>query len=214
MHDPLALGTSAQAWAHDNPAVAEIAFVLIFVLLTMTALPVWWLQVLAGYAYGLFGGTIRCAIAASIAATITAQLWRWLAADLADHTIMRRVRVLHMLKHYSSDGGFLVVIITRLVHLVPFGLSNYLFGMLEIPWHAVLLGTAIGVVPSAASLRVYWRRGELAYTVAVRADDWPDRDCRAGRGRTALREASSSSASRPGPRAVSGQLSQSMPRAV
>ena len=149
MHDPRALGASVRGWTQTHPITAEGTLILVHVLLTMTGMPIWWVQVLAGYAFGPLGGTVRCVIAASIAATITAQFWNWLAADLAGHTLFRRVRVLQMLKHFSGDGGLMVVIITRLAHLVPFGISNYFFGMLGIRWHAVMIGTLIGVIPSA-----------------------------------------------------------------
>ena len=150
LHEPRTLGHTARSWTAGHPWSAEWVLLGHYILLTLRGLPIWWLNVLAGFSFGLMGGTVRCVLDAAIAATITAQVWRWLAADIAEHEAISRVKVLRLLKHYSTDGGFLVVLLTRLAHLLPFGLSNYAFGMLEIRWHTVFVGTLIGNIPTAA----------------------------------------------------------------
>lgn len=150
LHEPHTLGHTVRLWTAGHPWSAEWVLLGLYILLTLSGLPIWWLNVLAGFSFGLIGGTVRCVLDAAIAATMTAQLWRWLAADIAEHEVMSRVKILRLLKHYSADGGFLVVLLTRLTHLLPFGLSNYAFGMLGIRWHTVLAGTLIGNIPTAA----------------------------------------------------------------
>jgi uncharacterized membrane protein YdjX (TVP38/TMEM64 family) len=150
LSNPHHLGHAVRAWTHQHGLLAELVLLALYILLTLIAMPVWWLNVLAGYSFGLIGGTVRCVIIAAIAATVTAELWKWLAADIADHKLIPHIRILQALKRYSTDGGFLVVLVTRLAHLLPFGLSNYIFGMLGIRWPAVLGGTLIGNIPAAA----------------------------------------------------------------
>lgn len=150
LHEPRTLGRTARVWTGEHPWRAEGALLGLYILLTLSGLPVWWLNVLAGFSFGLIGGTVRCVLDAAIAATVTAQLWRWLAADVAEHTAISRFKILRLLKHYSADGGFLVVLLTRLAHLLPFGLSNDVFGMLGIRWQSVFLGTLIGGIPTVA----------------------------------------------------------------
>ena len=44
----------------------------------------------------------------------------------------------------------MVVMAARLTHVIPFGISNYVFGLTRINWVEVLLGTAMGNVPMIA----------------------------------------------------------------
>lgn len=150
LHSPQETGQHVRQWVLANPIAAEAALVVAYILLTLIAMPVWWVNVLAGYSFGLVGGTVRCVIAAAIAAAITAHLWRYLAGDLAHSGKLARFRIIRLLESYALKHGLTVVLLTRLVHLLPFGLSNYVFGMLEISWKKVFAGTLIGVIPSAA----------------------------------------------------------------
>jgi uncharacterized membrane protein YdjX (TVP38/TMEM64 family) len=150
LQHPHEMGQVVREWAGGHRFYAELVVVGLYVLMTLIALPVWWINVLAGFSFGFVGGSIRCAIAAGIAAAVTCQIWHWLAFDVADHTVLERVKVLRSLKQYASDGGFMVVLLTRLAHLVPFGLSNYIFGMLGVRWPAAFVGTVIGNIPSIA----------------------------------------------------------------
>lgn len=160
LHEPRAMGHTVRMWTAGHPLSAEFGLLGLYVLLTVSGLPIWWLNVLAGFSFGLIGGTVRCVLAGAIAAAVTAQLWRWLAADIAEHKAISRVKILRLLKHYSTDGGMLVVLLTRLAHLLPFGLSNYVFGMLGIRWQAVFMGTLIGGIPTAAVYAIVGSGGE------------------------------------------------------
>lgn len=150
LHSPQQAGLHVRQWTLAHPIAAEVAIIIAYVLFTLIAMPVWWINVLAGYSFGLVGGTVRCVIASGIAAAVTAHLWSFLAGDLAHSGKITRYRVIRVLESYAKQYGFLVVLLTRLMHLLPFGLSNYIFGMLEIRWTRVLAGTLLGSVPSVA----------------------------------------------------------------
>ncbi len=160
LSNPHDLGGRARNWADAHPAAAEVVLVTAYTVVTLVAMPTWWLNVLAGYSFGLIGGTARCVLAAAIAASITAALSRWLAADYADHHIMNHLRVARRVRDWSRDGGLLLVMLTRLLHVLPFGLSNYLFGILGVPWYAVFLGTLVGNIPAVAIYVALGCRGE------------------------------------------------------
>jgi uncharacterized membrane protein YdjX (TVP38/TMEM64 family) len=151
LSDPQQAGQQVRHWVLDHPVWAEGVLLLAYTVLTVVAIPVWWINVLAGYSFGLIGGTIRCVIAAAIAAAVTAHLWKYLAGDLAHSDRLTRYRIVRMLESYALKYGFSVVLVTRLARLLPLGLSNYIFGMLEIPWPKVFAGTLIGIIPSVAT---------------------------------------------------------------
>jgi uncharacterized membrane protein YdjX (TVP38/TMEM64 family) len=151
LNDPQQTGQHVRQWVLANPVTAEVAILVAYILLTLIAMPVWWINVLAGYSYGLVGGTIRCTIAAAIAAAISAHLWTYLAGDLVHSGRLTRYRIIRLLESYATKYGFGVVLVTRLARLLPFGLGNYVFGMLEITWPRVFAGTLIGIIPSIAT---------------------------------------------------------------
>lgn len=151
LDDPQQAGQQVRQWVLANPVTAEVTILLAYILLTLIAMPVWWINVLAGYSFGLTGGTVRCVIAAAIAAAITAHLWKYLAGDLAHSGRLTRYRIIRLLESYATKYGFSVVLVTRVARLLPFGVSNYIFGMLEISWPKVFAGTLIGIIPSIAT---------------------------------------------------------------
>src|SRR5205085_165743 len=46
-----------------------------------------------------------------------------------------------------GHNGFFVVMMVRLAHFLPFGISNYLFGLTNVAAGDVALGTLLGGVP-------------------------------------------------------------------
>jgi len=147
LRHPHSMAQPVRSFAADHPFVAEGALFAAYAACSMLLLPVWWLNILAGVAYGLFGGTARCAIAAAVAAALTARLAHWLAPHFAEHS---HGHVLPMLRRYASEGGLLAVLLVRLTHLVPFGLSNYAFGLLGVSMLETAAGTLVGNIPSIA----------------------------------------------------------------
>ncbi len=49
-----------------------------------------------------------------------------------------------------GHNGLLIVMAARLMHFIPFGVSNYLFGISRITLMDVVLGTVLGNAPAIA----------------------------------------------------------------
>jgi uncharacterized membrane protein YdjX (TVP38/TMEM64 family) len=137
-------------WVHTHPIAAPLAFVGLYLLLSTLMLPVWWVQVLAGHFWGVFGGTVLCQLAASIAALAAVQTSKWIAGDWFHRRVESRARILKALDQRLGHNGFLVVMLTRLAHVVPFGPSNYAMGLIPIVPGAVFIGTLLGGIPTVA----------------------------------------------------------------
>lgn len=153
VHDPEQrrhLGEQARQWVHYHRFVAPLAYVAVYVALVLLLLPIWWVQVLAGVAFGFFGGLLWSQVAATVAAVCIMLLSRWLAADWFHNRVETRLDKLRDLDEKLGHNGFLVVMGVRLVHFMPFGASNYLFGITRIPVVDVALGTFLGGIPSTA----------------------------------------------------------------
>jgi uncharacterized membrane protein YdjX (TVP38/TMEM64 family) len=149
LHHPTELGGDVRQWSNAHPFLAPLAVIGLYVLLTPTAtMPIWWIQMLAGFAFGVLWGTLWCVIGATAGATLTVLLSRWLAGDVFHKQIEPKMVKLRRLDEKLGHNGLLVVMVARLLHIVPFGLSNFMFGLIGISVIDVALGTALGNLPT------------------------------------------------------------------
>src|SRR5258708_6606766 len=79
MHRPHHVAKSARGWIEAHRIIAPVVVIVVYVALTVLALPVWWLQVMAGFAFGLWFGVLWCDLAATVGALAAFWLSRWLA---------------------------------------------------------------------------------------------------------------------------------------
>jgi len=144
----LELGGQLHDWAQRNPLTAGSAFVGLYVLLAVLALPLWWLQIVGGLGFGLCGGFLLSTVASVIGAVGAQLLSRTLIGQWFQSRIIQRKAAIEKLDHQLGHNGLLVVMALRLMHLTPFGLSNYLFGITRIRVRDVIIGTLIGNIPT------------------------------------------------------------------
>jgi uncharacterized membrane protein YdjX (TVP38/TMEM64 family) len=142
-------------WIRAHPVRATLWFFGLYMLMTLLFLPVWLLQMMCGFAlsrilgtlWGIAVGVAMCQLAATIAAMITFHFSHWLAADWFHQKIEARMQKLQRLDRKLGHNGFLLVMAVRLMHMIPFAVSNYAFGLLTITSADVLVGTLLGGVP-------------------------------------------------------------------
>jgi len=148
--NPRAFGTETRRFVHHHPITAPLVYFGIYVLFAILALPVWWLQLLAGIGCGLYEGTFICLTGSTIAAAITVVISRWIAADWFHHRIESKMNQLKQLDETLGHNGLLFVMTVRLIPLLPFGLFNYALGVTNISYRDVLIGTFLGALPVIA----------------------------------------------------------------
>jgi len=124
--------------------------VLIFCSLGMLGLPVWWLQVLSGYGFGLFMGIAWSLIGSTISAVGAASLSRFLLSDWFHQRIESHIARIRRLDDRLGHNGLLVVSLVRLAHFIPAGPANLAFGLTRISLRDVAIGTATAGIPTVA----------------------------------------------------------------
>jgi len=127
-----------------------VVYLAVYVTFAVLALPVWWLQLLAGIAFGLVRGTMICVIGSTLAVTIAVGFIRWVASDWFHQRIENRLEQLKKLDENLEHNGFLFVMTARLIPLVPFGLFNYAIALSKISYRDIILGTFLGAIPLVA----------------------------------------------------------------
>ncbi|MCC6422754.1 MAG: TVP38/TMEM64 family protein [Phycisphaerales bacterium] len=163
-HHPQIIGHDVQVWTTAHPYLSPLIVIAIYIAATLLMLPVWWIQVLAGCGFGIVWGIIWCDIAATLASGLTLLLARWLSADWYHAKIEPRLQKLHRLNEKMGHNGFMVVMAVRLIHILPFSLSNYLFGLTRISWLGVTTGTLLGNLPA---ITLYATLGAAPHRVAT-----------------------------------------------
>jgi len=137
-------------WVASHRVTVVIVFVAVYVVMGTLAMPVWWLQILSGYCFGLIPGILMSQISSTLAAIATRNLSHWLAGEYVHEKLEAKRAKLRQLDEKLGHNGLLVVMAVRLSHVVPFGLSNYLFGLSRISTVDVAIGSFLGGMPAAS----------------------------------------------------------------
>ena len=149
-------GEHSPFFSHVEPfvsrhfALAPLAYIGVYQIVAILALPVWPLQVLAGMCFGLYEGSFVSLVASTIGSIITVAISRWIAADWFHNRIERRVRQVKKLDETMGHNGFFVVMTIRLTHVLPLGLCNYALGLTRVSYTDVLVGSFLGGIPAIA----------------------------------------------------------------
>jgi uncharacterized membrane protein YdjX (TVP38/TMEM64 family) len=149
-HDHHAAGVEFARWVADHPVSAPAIFVGLYILASCSLLPVWWLQILAGYGFGMYFGFAWSLIGATLGALASYAMSRGLLAQWVREKFEARHARLKEIDEKMGHNGLMVVMAARLTHVIPFGVSNYLFGLTRINWVEVALGTVLGNAPAIA----------------------------------------------------------------
>jgi len=161
-----AAGAAFRTWVDDHHLVAPLILLALYVAGGVSLFPVWWIQILAGYGFGMALGITYSLVGATLAAVASFLTSRLLLADWVRTKFEARHAKLRDLDEKMGHNGLLIVMASRLMHFLPFGVSNYLFGITRITLADVVLGTILGNAPA------------ISFYVAVGAGWHPMRDWR------------------------------------
>ena len=121
-------------------------FLMGYVALEVLAVPAFPLTMSAGALFGTYSGTLLVTTAATIAAAIAFLISRYVARD----------KVMSLAENYPKfkaidkaigEDSLRVVAIMRLSPLMPFALSNYLYGLTSVKFRSYVVGSFFGMMP-------------------------------------------------------------------
>jgi uncharacterized membrane protein YdjX (TVP38/TMEM64 family) len=126
-------------WVARHRAITPLVIVTVYVIFAVLLLPVWEIQ---------YVGIFWCEVGAVIGAAVSLLLSRWLVGEWFRTRYEARMAKLHAINEKLGHNGLLVVMGVRLCHVLPFGVSNYLFGLTRITVMDVVIGTLGGGLPA------------------------------------------------------------------
>jgi uncharacterized membrane protein YdjX (TVP38/TMEM64 family) len=147
LHDPRKLHSDVVNFVKARPVTAPVIYLGVYTVFGVLSLPIWWLQLFAGMAFGLPLAVLYSEVASTISAVLAARFANWLAADWF-HRLESHLAKLRKMDETFGKNGLLVVMAVRLCHVLPFGLSNYAFGLTTMKPRDIALGTLLGGLPA------------------------------------------------------------------
>ncbi len=147
-------------WVRSLGMWGPAAFVLIYIVAVVAAVPGSALTVVAGALFGSVLGVIVVSVGATVGASLAFLISRYFARDAVAHWLSDKEKF-QRLDRLTEEHGAIIVALTRLVPLFPFNLLNYGFGLTRVrfwtyvfwSWLCILPGTILYVVGAAAIVK-------------------------------------------------------------
>ncbi|MFV8782762.1 TVP38/TMEM64 family protein [Microbulbifer sp. SA54] len=133
-------------WLNSRGWEASLWFIAIIAVAIVFLIPGVIFTMGAGFVFGVIKGTVYVVLGTVIGATIAFLISRYLFGKKASDWILSKIKPAN-LGEVVRDEGWRMVMLTRLVPLFPFKLSNYFFGLTPLRLRDFVIGNFLGVIP-------------------------------------------------------------------
>jgi uncharacterized membrane protein YdjX (TVP38/TMEM64 family) len=141
---PHAVLEFVEGFEEDDPLLARLLYVGIYIVGTVLLLPGTVLSFAGAVLFGAYEGTLLTWLGATVGAVLAFLMARYLGRDFVNRLVGGRLQTLD---RYIHEHGFRGLLILRLVPLFPFNGLNFGSGLTGIRLRDYLLATALGIVP-------------------------------------------------------------------
>ena len=152
----------ALAWIDGLGAIAPIAFIILYVIITVAFLPASVVTLGAGVVFGVVKGSLLVFVGAMLGATAAFLIGRYLARDWVGRKIANNAKFKAIDEAIAHEGGKIIFLI-RLSPAFPFNLLNYALGLTKVSLRDYIWGTT-GIIPGTI---MYVYLGSLAGNLAT-----------------------------------------------
>jgi uncharacterized membrane protein YdjX (TVP38/TMEM64 family) len=156
------------AWVAGLGPAGLVLYAVAYVLVTVLLLPAWLMTIGAGFLFGLVPGSVVVLVGQVVGASCAFLIARHLARDRVERAAARDPRFAALDKAIA-EKGWRIVLLLRMSAVVPFVLSNYVYGLTAIRFWPYVGASAVGMVPLIllyVGLGVAARRAGLSETQA------------------------------------------------
>lgn len=149
-------------------AFGGVLYGLLYVLAALLFVPGSVLTLGAGFVFGLGWGTVIVSLASTSAAALAFLIARHLARKRVEK-LARKNEKFDAIDHAIGKNGWKVVGLLRLSPLIPFSLSNYLYGLTSVRFLPYLLASWAGMLPGTF---LYIYLGSAGRNVGEKKSTW------------------------------------------
>jgi uncharacterized membrane protein YdjX (TVP38/TMEM64 family) len=155
-----------------SPIFAPAAAVVGSAVLIAALVPRTLLALVGGALFGTLSGSVYVLVGVTVGAAIAYGVGRLLGRDFVEARLRGR---LAMFESSIARRGTWAVVVSRLIPIVPFCVSNYAFGTTSVRPRKFVVGTAFGVLPAnvvyaalgSATMHQDWLGAKVAGGFAV-----------------------------------------------
>lgn len=135
-------------WIKELGPVGIALFIVVYAIATVLLVPGWILTITAGLLFGIVAGTAIALSGATLGAGLAFLVARHLVRDTVQKLAKSNLRF-DAIDRAIGENGWKIVGLLRLSPLIPFSISNYLYGITAIRFWPYLLVSTIGMMPGA-----------------------------------------------------------------
>ena len=161
------------AWIESLGPWGPLAFIGVYIVATVAALPGFILTVAAGALFGSVMGVACVSVASVTGAALAFLIARYFARDSVTAWVQKNEKFKRLDASVTKQGDVMVALV-RLVPIFPFNLVNYGFGLTQVPfwtfvfwsWLCMLPGTALYVIGTDA-VATALREGKIPWALLL-----------------------------------------------
>lgn len=145
---PLLDGVKSFAeWARGYGTLGALIYGAVFGITSVLMVPCLPLTIVAGFTFGMFNGLIAVMVGIALGAAAGFLFARYLARGAVAQKIARNSRF-HAIDEAIARDGWKIIGLLRMCP-VPFGLTNYLYGLTGVGFWRYMGATIIGMLPGS-----------------------------------------------------------------
>jgi uncharacterized membrane protein YdjX (TVP38/TMEM64 family) len=153
---------SLREWIESLGSWGPLAFLGLYVVAVVAALPGAVITVAAGALFGALTGTLLVSVGSTVGAALAFLIARYFAREAVVSWLGKSDRF-RKLDRLTEQHGAVMVALTRLVPIFPFNLINYGFGLTRVPFWTYVLWSWLCMLPAT----ILYVVGADAATTAV-----------------------------------------------
>ena len=138
---------SFEAWVRGKGVWGGVLYSLVYVAGALLFVPAWIMTIGAGLVFGAFWGTVVVSLSSTVGAAAAFLVARDLARARVEALAKRSDRF-RAIEAAIREKGWRVVVLLRLSPLVPYNLSNYLYGLTPLRFWPYVLASWAGMLPA------------------------------------------------------------------
>jgi uncharacterized membrane protein YdjX (TVP38/TMEM64 family) len=136
-----------QSWVGRQGAWGGVIYGVVYTLAAIAFVPGSLLTIGAGLVFGLLWGTVIVSIASTAAAALAFLIARYVARGRVE-ALAKRNEKFRAIDQAIRERGWRVVALLRLSPLIPFSVSNYLYGLTPVAFGPYVLASWIAMLPA------------------------------------------------------------------
>jgi len=153
-------------WVGQMGVVGIFIFIGTYALATVLLAPGSILTIGAGFAFGLWKGFLAVSVGSTLGAALAFLVARFIARDKIEAIAQRNEKFRNIDEAIGKQGVKLIFLL-RLSPVIPFNLSNYLYGLSAVKFWPYVLASWIGMIPGTFLYVYIGTAGKAAVAAAA-----------------------------------------------